>query len=157
MKQKKKIFEVIILIAFAAMLGNFCNQRVSISNTKENKMTLHIEQGWFIMEQSELDVERYFIEMLPELEAYASYIERESEGAASLTYYVCQTDEGKPNAEDNVGYYIYVGEQWDDHRVNWDWFFVKADLSEIYYYDIVDGGYWTLEEWRMSEGYRSLK
>lgn len=49
---------------------------------------------------------------------------------------------------------IYVGEEWEDHRINWDWFWVKEDLSEIYYYDIVDGDYWTLEEWRASERYR---
>ncbi len=145
MKQKKKIFEVIILMAFVVVLGNFCNQRESMSNEYQ-----HVEEKKNVVEQ-------YFVEIVPELEAYALYIERESEGVASLIYYVCQTVEEIPNSEGDDGYYIYVGEQWGNHQVNWDWFFVKADLSEIYYYDIVNGSYLTLEEWRTSELYRNLE
>lgn len=102
-------------------------------------------------------VETYFVANVPELKKYREYIERESEGEASLTYHVCAVEGGIPGAEDNYGYLVYVGEQWEDHRANWDWFLVKVDLSKIYYYDIVAGDYWTLEGWRASERYRDLE
>lgn len=99
-------------------------------------------------------VETYFEANVPELKKYEEYIERDSEGEACLTYYACAVEDEIPG---NYGYLVYVGEQWDDYQVNWDWFLVKADLSEIYYYDIVGGDYWTLEEWRTSDRYRNLE
>ena len=103
------------------------------------------------------EVEEYFAANVPELKKYEAYIERESEGEARLTYHVCTVEGGIPCAEDDFGYLVYVGEQWSDHRVNWDWFFVNADLSEVFYYNIVECEYLTLEEWRASERYRDLE
>ena len=102
-------------------------------------------------------LETYFVANVPELKKYEEYIERDSEGKASLIYHICAVEGGIPGAEDDFGYMVYVGEQWDDHSVNWDWFFVKADLSEVFYYDIEECEYWTVEEWRASGRYRDLE
>ena len=142
-KITKKIVDVVILVMFAVILTAVCKYNVSTP-------VCHKEHYFGRM----VEIEQYFVEMIPELELYARYIERESEGKACLTYHVCQSGEDILGAWDVDGYYIYVGEEWEDHRINWDWFWVKEDLSEIYYYDIVDGDYWTLEEWRASERYR---
>ena len=39
MIRKKKIIETIILVVFAAVLGNFCNQRMPIPDTEENNIS----------------------------------------------------------------------------------------------------------------------
>ena len=101
-------------------------------------------------------VYEYFMANIPELDSYAEYINRESEGKAHLTVQVFDDENGIPGGKEG-GYQVYVGEQWDDHSVNWDRFFVRADMSEVFYYDLVDGEYWSLEEWRVSEHYRVLE
>ena len=51
-------------------------------------------------------------------------------------------------------YFVYVGEQWEDHRVNWDWFLVSENMDEVLWYDIREEKYLTLDEWRASDSYR---
>lgn len=87
---------------------------------------------------------------LPELTSYEEYISNVGEGKVNLTIqvYPMQKQRGQ-------NYYpVYVGEQWSDHMVNWDWFYVNEAVDTIYWYDVIEGELHSLEEWRKSERYR---
>ena len=53
-------------------------------------------------------------------------------------------------------YPVYVGEERESNTANWDWFYVSEDMSVIYWQNIVEGEYYSLEDWRKSESYRNL-
>lgn len=58
-------------------------------------------------------------------------------------------------------YCVYVGESWDDHCVNWEYFYVSEDFDEVLWYDFIplmDSDYcvFYLDEWRNSEWYPKL-
>lgn len=87
---------------------------------------------------------------LPELTSYEEYISNVGEGKVNLTIQVYPMREQR-----GQNYYpVYVGEQWSDHRVNWDWFYVNEAVDTIYWYDVIEGELHSLEEWRKSERYR---
>ena len=92
---------------------------------------------------------------VPELDAYAAYIEEHSDGAAHL---IIDMDGGPEwiNSGDTSGSYytIYVGEEWEDHLANWDWFYVHEDFQEVLWLDLVSDKLLTLDEWRDSPYYR---
>ena len=52
-------------------------------------------------------------------------------------------------------YAIYVGEQWEDHQVNWEWFYVNVEKKEILWMDMVNLDYYTLDKWRETDDYQS--
>lgn len=107
--------------------------------------------------QKSFQAEEYLEQEIPELDDYEYYINKKSEGQAFLIV------ESHPYlmelyGEDKklLGYYylIYVGEEWEDHRVNWDWFYVREDLEEILWCEIVDGTLYSMEDWRESLQYK---
>lgn len=84
-----------------------------------------------------------------ELEEISLFIEKQSKGQAHL---VIQALEPVVIWEsDNPYYPVYVGEEWDDgHRINWYWFYVCSNSSNVYF-----NTYYTnmeeLNEWRNSD------
>lgn len=99
-----------------------------------------------------IKIEEYLETSVPELAKYKQLIERQSGGEARLIVetYFSQVQRGEKKF-----YPVYVGEQWDDHRVNWDWFYVSEQKDEILWYNLVEDEFYTLEEWRNSEEYRT--
>ncbi len=91
-----------------------------------------------------------------EIGLYEKYISEISGGKSHLVIQIYE--EVEMSAIDLGGkekyYPIYVGEQWKDHRANWEWFYIHEDLNVIYWYDLVDDTLIPLEEWRNSDKYR---
>ena len=116
-------------------------------------------------DNNEFDLDKYmeiadFVwDNIPELKNYAEYVEEKSEGHAAFV--VDPNYELKELYVDGEFrgnyYYVYTGEVWEDHRVNWDWFLVSEDFDEILWWDIVEIEYLTLDEWRQSPSYRELE
>ena len=116
-------------------------------------------------DNNEFDLDKYmeiadFVwDNIPELKNYAEYVEEKSEGHA--VFVVDPNYELKELYVDNEFrgnyYYVYTGEVWEDHRVNWDWFLVSENFDEILWWDIVEIEYLTLDEWRQSPSYRELE
>lgn len=93
---------------------------------------------------------------MPELKAYKAWIHEKSRGQA---FFIAEAGSGLEEiCIDGTAagryYFVYVGEQWEDHRVNWDWFLVSENMDEVLWYDIREGKYLTLDEWRASDSYR---
>ena len=101
--------------------------------------------------RQEEEIKAYLSENVPELEAYKEYIREVSEQQAHLTIRVYMDLESIGQNEQQKYYAVYVGEAWEDHSVNWDWFYVREDLEEILWYSIVEDIYLSLDEWRESE------
>ena len=58
-------------------------------------------------------------------------------------------------------YLVYVGEMWEDHSVNWEYFYVSENFDEVLWYDHIarlDNEYPVLylDEWRNSDFYPAL-
>lgn len=107
---------------------------------------------------SESVIEKVLLEKVPELYAYEEYIQKESSGQAGLCIQIYELTEVTDDRFLKEGKYypIYVGEGWEKYNVNWDWFYVNQDLETIYWYDIVEGMFYSLDEWRISDKYRKL-
>ena len=93
---------------------------------------------------------------VPELKAYEAWIHEKSRGQAFLIAEAWSSPE-EICMDGNVAgryYKVYVGEKWEDHRVNWDWFLVSESMDEVLWYDMIEGKYLTLDEWRASDSYR---
>lgn len=93
---------------------------------------------------------------MPELKEYAKYIANQSDGKAFL---VIESDgslyEVKQEDEYNQYFMVYVGEQREDHRANWEWFYVRKDLDKILWYNLPEDQSYSLSEWRDSSNYKS--
>ena len=77
------------------------------------------------------EAERYLEQEVPELAIYSRFISKKTEGKAFLIVEAkIKTDELYGKEHEFLGnyYLIYVGEKWEDHRANWYWFYVRADL-----------------------------
>lgn len=99
-----------------------------------------------------------FCQSVPELQKYSDYIIEQSTGEADLVIEVYETPKQitcRDGSKRNF-YAVYVGEQWSDHRANWDWFYIEMDSKEVLWYNMIDDVYCTLDEWRDSEYYRDL-
>ncbi len=102
-----------------------------------------------------VNAENFLYQEVEELEPLESYIYQESQKEA---YMIVESDvtlhvinfEG---TEDEY-YMVYVGERYEDHDVNWCWFYVSKDLDRVLYYDVVEGEVYSLSEWRETEMYR---
>lgn len=121
---------------------------------------VHVYEVFFGYQQESKEdmVYDYLFELVPELHNYADYILEQSDGKAHLTIQVFETPR---EIEDDIGrngnyYAVYVGEQRENSRVNWDWFYVEIDLGEVLWYNLPEDVYYTLDEWRQSEYYREL-
>lgn len=102
---------------------------------------------------SENQIEEYLETSVPELMNYKQFIEKQSIGKAHL---IVETDFSLLKIGEKPFYPVYIGEQWDDHRVNWEWFYVSEQMDEILWYDLVNDEFYPLEEWRDSKEYRTL-
>ncbi|MDE7200173.1 MAG: hypothetical protein K2O15_15015, partial [Lachnospiraceae bacterium] len=108
-------------------------------------------------------------EQVPEIwDEWAYYVEDKTGGEA----YLYERMAGEYSSEDvyrdyekteYLGKYygIYVGEMWEDHSVNWAYFYVSENCDEVLWYDHiarVDNEYPVLylDEWRNSEFYPKL-
>lgn len=99
-----------------------------------------------------IKIEEYLVAAIPELKNYEEYIKEESEGEA---YLIVEVNPSWIEIGEGKYYPVYVGEQWNDHRVNWEWFYVNEQLDEILWYDLTDDEFYLLEEWRNSKKYRT--
>lgn len=102
---------------------------------------------------SENQIEEYLETSVPELMNYKHFIEKQSSGKAHL---IVETDFSLLKIGEKKFYSVYIGEQWDDHRVNWEWFYVSEQMDEILWYNLVNDEFYSLEEWRNSKEYRTL-
>ena len=113
-------------------------------------------QMGFVYPADTWEIELCLYANVPELKAYETWICEKRQGKAS---FITETKSGPEEIyiDGNVAgryYFIYVGEQWDDHNVNWDWFLVSENMDEVLWYDLIEGKYQPLEEWRASDNYR---
>ena len=102
-------------------------------------------------------VEKYLLESVPEISDYATYIEKESDKEARLYIQIYEKEEVSVNGlESTINCYpVYVGEKWDTHTANWEWFYVSENLDAVYWYDVVEGDIYSLEDWRNGDRYRT--
>ncbi|MBP3489766.1 MAG: hypothetical protein J6K53_15435 [Roseburia sp.] len=104
-------------------------------------------------------------EEVPEIDDWTDYVEKKSGGKAYL-YQRC--DEGVRDVYRNGAgseylgeyYSVYVGEMWEDHSVNWGYFYVSVTFDEVLWENTVwlenEFETYTLEEWRNSRYYPKL-
>lgn len=124
----------------------------SIKNTQD--FNNQIINGNNLPYIQEIQMEAFFRKNVPEIEEYQAYIMEKSNAQAHLIIKV-NTELETINQEEEKQYYsVYVGEEWEDHSVNWDWFYIRSDSKEILWYSVVDDIYLSLEEWRNSDYYR---
>lgn len=98
--------------------------------------------------------EAFLRQEVMELEELEKYIFQKSNEKAFM---IIESDVTlhKVNFEgsDDEYFLIYVGEQYDDHEVNWFWFYVSLELDKVLNYDIVEGEVLSLSDWRESSSY----
>lgn len=141
----------VLIISIMLNLKDIMNQAVITATDTANS----------IIEENRVTVDaalEYLNRQIPEIAAFADYIEKESNGTAHLT--IRLPDDPSPvynpgNEGTLRGYYycFYVGESHEDHTVNWAWFYVKDDLTEILWEDMIDAEKKSIREWRCSEQY----
>ncbi|MDL2302662.1 hypothetical protein LJC58_09995 [Lachnospiraceae bacterium OttesenSCG-928-D06] len=108
-----------------------------------------------------LKKDSFFQQEIPELEIYSKHISESSQGEASIII-ECDgipkdvKDIDTSNNYQGMYYLVYVGEEWKDHRVNWDWFLVNEEFDEILWLYLPDSQAYFLSEWRNSSNYRDL-
>lgn len=133
-------------------------EKIENQPIRENKNEKELSEESIDYIQLSSQIDEYICVQVPELEQYAEYISRESEGAAYLTIEPMLTAKELSESGEVLGefYAVYVGEAWENHSVNWDWFWVRNDFNEILWENMYGDGkcYMTLEEWRTSEYYR---
>ena len=151
--------------------GDSVQETIEVQETTELQETAELRETLEVQETEEVqgreklqealaiqeDVEEYLWEQVPEMKEYGEYIREVSEGQADLMISVYMDLEAISRDGEKQYYSVYVGESWEDHTVNWDWFYVREDLEEILWYSIIDNIYLSLEEWRSSEYYNSYR
>lgn len=118
------------------------------------------QKNVFMDEASVDEAFEYLYQQIPEFDVMSSYIEKTSEGKAHFSIRIPEELTILYNSDETEtirGYYyaFYVGESHEDHTTYLDWFYVKADLTEILHENIIEAQLETLEEWRNSEDYLS--
>lgn len=103
----------------------------------------------------EAEIEEYLLAEVPELNEYKKYISEKSDYEAAMIMKVTLKPQ-KIKSFSEMYYAVYVGEQWETHAVNWDWFYVSSDLENILWYLLPEDLFLTLDEWRSSTYYRKL-
>ena len=150
----KKIISILVIITFFFLPSSEIN---GFGNS--NEMSRNLMYAEPSSEGSAYDeVENRLIQSVPELSEYRDYISEKSGGSA---YQIIQVfPESKVDFSDGKDadgfFFVYVGEQWEDHRANWDWFCVSKDLKEVLWYCLPENKTLSLEEWRNSAYYRVI-
>lgn len=135
-------------------------QNPSNDSTQVEEATVVPKESETVLENM-LKAEGFVEQNIPELDVYSKYISEKSNGKAHLIV-KCDGMAEEINGivvNDKLSdkyYSVYVGEQWVDHQVNWDWFFVNEDFDEIFWYCLPESEVYTLSEWRNSSHYRQL-
>ena len=88
-----------------------------------------------------IKMEEYLETSVSELTSYKQFIEEQSSGEAHL---IVEMNFSLLKIGEKNFYPIYVGEQWDDHRVNWEWFYVSEQMDEILWYNLADDEFYSL-------------
>lgn len=102
-----------------------------------------------------INVEEFLLSEVPEMKEYDIYISEKSDNEACLLVEAV-LEPRKIEGFSETYYAVYVGEQWETHAVNWDWFYVSSDLENILWYLLPEDFFMTLDEWRNSTYYRKL-
>lgn len=144
---KKICIVIITCIASVFLFG--CQWEVE-NDTKQN--TILSDNDTFNINET-IKIEEYLVTSVPELANYKRFIEQQSNGESHL---IVETKFSLLKIGETKFYPVYVGEQWDDHRVNWEWFYVSEQMDEILWYNLVDDEFYSLEEWRNSKQYRTV-
>ena len=155
----------VIIIFLSAFLGlTACGQNEKISKGAEETNN---DTENAIFDGNTVDkISQCLDEQVPEIYDWGVFVEKKSDNQA----YLYERFDGKiedvyKNGEGSeyLGkyYLVYVGEMWEDHSVNWAWFYVSADFKEVLWKDILmlkgsEFEVYTLEEWRNSPYYPQL-
>ena len=128
------------------------------------------EAGVFMTEEEFDKIMQCLDQQVPEIFGeWADYVEEKSGGEAHMMamirggHFPDAVYRDYQETEYLGEYYlVYVGESYEDHTANWDWFYVSEDFDEVLWYDVVmgeDSEYPVLylDEWRRSERYRKLE
>lgn len=101
-----------------------------------------------------ITVENFLRQEVKELEPLENYIYQKSNKEAFMVV-ECDVTLHEVDFEgtEDEYYMVYVGEQYNDRKVNWCWFYVSKNLDKILSYDIVEGEVYSLSEWRETEIY----
>jgi len=140
-----------------------------LSTDEDNRDTISSEYDFELYEYLDLtdrilEVTNALKETVPELSDYEKFVSEKSEGRATIYTRVYLPGEFRlflyrDNSNDYFEgeyYAVIVGEQHKTHFSNWNWFYVKSDLSEVLWVDIVTLEVKSLDKWRNSEFYINL-
>jgi len=161
---KTPCIKSIFLCLAAVLVFSACGSYQSANNS-----TQLIEEREGFLPQSVLDENSrirskswdFLYDSMPELFDWADYIDRKSAGKAHMTSMAfTELRDIYNNGEEaeylGKYYSIYVGEQWEDHRVNWAWFHVNESFTEILWENLAGIYFLTLDEWRESPQYLAI-
>lgn len=163
--------EKILLIVLTVILLTGCNDsknfnviKETASNDSKQELTDKMENVSSVDKQevsagnesvaNSIKVENFLRQEVKELEPLENYIYQKSNQEAFMVV-ECDVTLQKVDFEgtEDEYYMVYVGEQYNDHRINWCWFYVSKNLDKILSYDIVEGEVYSLLEWRETEIY----
>ncbi|MBD5550550.1 MAG: hypothetical protein HDQ96_05145 [Lachnospiraceae bacterium] len=155
----------VIIIFLSAFLGlTACGQNEKISKGAEETDN---DTENAILDGNTVDkISQCLEEQVPEICDWEVFVEKKSENKAYLyERFDGRIEDVYKNGEGSeyLGKYysVYVGEMWEDHSVNWAWFYVSVDFNEVLWKDVLmlkgsEFEVYTLEEWRNSPWYPQL-
>lgn len=130
------------------------NQVVDVPIVQEQNEVTNLPNTMDMVDAG-IAAEKYLSQEVPELIKYEQHIKIKSDRKAFL---IVESD-GELHDIVHKGvekqyFMVYVGEKWDDHQVNWYWFYVSENYDEVLWYEIIDAEIYTLSEWRNSSKYK---
>ena len=136
---------------------------------EQEEQEVQEEQSNMLMSEEEFDrITKCLDEQVPEIgNEWSDYVKDVSEGGAYLyermAGYSPEDVYRDYEKTEYLGkyYLVYVGEMWEDHSVNWEYFYVSENFDEVLWYDHIarlDNEYPVLylDEWRNSDFYPAL-
>lgn len=167
MKRKKEYEKILNLLLVILLVISGCGQGVSFVQNNYIEIKDNYESESFLQKEEKTEEDKivtYLEEQVPEISKYAEYIAKESNEEASITIRTNTIEndlykDGEGSAYLGKYYGVYVGEQWPDHSVMWDQFYVSINYDKIYWQDTIrskgsEFDMYTLDEWRNSQYYR---
>ncbi len=164
MKKILLIVLTIILLTGCNDLKNYNDIQETEPNDSKQELTDKSENESSVDKQEVSDstesvansitVENFLRQEVKELEPLENYIYQKSNKEAFMVV-ECDVTLHEVDFEgtEDEYYMVYVGEQYNDRKVNWCWFYVSKNLDKILSYDIVEGEVYSLSEWRETEIY----